>query len=93
MILFKQKHLWLLCMVAMVAYFSFAHIKCAQDGQVAFGDADEWEKRIAYEQQYSQDLDRLSEKASSQKTIESIARNNLNYLKEGEILFVDNSNQ
>ncbi len=90
---FKQKHLWIFGLVAMIAYFSFLHIKTYQDFEALRQDEVVYQQKIEYELARQEELSRLDEKASSQKTIESIARGNLNYLKEGEILFVDGEHQ
>ncbi len=91
--LFKQKYLWIFALVAMIAYFSFLHIKTYQDFEALRQDEIVYQQKIEYELAKQEELNRLDEKASSQKTIESIARGNLNYLKEGEILFVDGEHQ
>lgn len=86
---FKQKHLWLYGLVALIAYFSFFGMKGLQDAEALALEETELQQKIRTEQAKSAELDRLDEKASSQETIESIARGSLNYLKEGEILFID----
>ncbi|MBR5239963.1 MAG: septum formation initiator family protein [Clostridia bacterium] len=90
---FKQKHLWIYGLVALVAYFSFLHMKTYQDFEALKKDETAYQQKIEYELAKQNELNRLEEKASSQKTIESIARGSLNYLKEGEILFVDSDRQ
>ena len=90
---FKQKHLWIYGLVALVAYFSFLHIKSYQDYEALRKDEANFQQKIEYELAKQEELNRLDEKASSQKTIESIARGSLNYLKEGEILFVDGNSR
>ena len=91
--LFKRKYLWIFGLVAMLVYFSFLHMKTYQDFEALRQDEIAYQQKIEFELARQQELERLDEKASSQKTIESIARGNLNYLKEGEILFVDGEHQ
>lgn len=86
---FKRKNLWIFGLAAMLVYFSFLHFRTYQDYEALRQDETVYQKKIEYELARQEELNRLDEKASSQKTIESIARGNLNYLKEGEILFVD----
>ena len=76
-----------------MAYFSFLHLKSYQDYEALKKDEANYQQKIEYELAKQEELNRLDEKASSQKTIESIARGSLNYLKEGEILFVDSEAQ
>ena len=90
---FKRSNLWILGLVAMVVYFSVLHIKTYQDFEALRQDEVVYQQKIEYELSRQAELERLDEKASSQKTIEAIARGNLNYLKEGEILFVDSDHQ
>ena len=73
----------------MFVYFSFLHYQTYTDYTVLKKDEKVYAEKIAYELEKKAELQRLDEKASSQKTVESIARSSLNYLKEGEILFVD----
>ena len=89
----KQGSLWIYGLVAMVAYFSFLGIKGFQDADALSREGAEWQQKIEAEEAKSAELERIAEKASSQKTIESIARGSLNYLKDGEILFVDGNRQ
>ncbi len=86
---FKRNHLWIYALVLMFVYFSFLHYKTYVDYTALKKDEKVYTEKIAYELEKQQELNNLDEKASSQKTVESIARSNLNYLKEGEILFVD----
>lgn len=73
----------------MFVYFSFLHYQTYTDYTVLKKDEKIYTEKIAYEREKQAELERLDQKASSQKTVESIARSSLNYLKEGEILFVD----
>lgn len=86
---FKRKGLWISILVIMFAYFSFLHYKTYVDYTVLKKDERIYTEKIAYEKSREAELNRLDQKASSQETVEAIARSNLNYLKEGEILFVD----
>ena len=90
---FKQKTLWITCLLVMIGYFSYLHITTYQDFEALRQEEVVYQQKIEYETARQAELNRLDEKASSQKTIESIARGNLNYLKEGEILFVDSDHQ
>ncbi len=85
----KRKNLWILTLVGMFVYFSFLHYQTYTDYTVLKKDEKVYTEKIAYELEKKEELERLDAKASSQKTVESIARSSLNYLKEGEILFVD----
>ncbi len=91
--LFKRKHLWIYALVAMFVYFSFLHYKTYVDYAALKQDEKIYAEKIAYEEAKQEELNNLDEKASSQETVESIARSSLNYLKEGEILFVDGEKQ
>ena len=91
--LFKQKNLWIFGLVALIAYFTYLHIQTYQDFEALRQEEIIYQQKIKYEMAKQEELLRLDEKASSQKTIESVARGNLNYLKEGEILFVDSEHQ
>lgn len=86
----KRKNLWLYALAFMFVYFSFLHYQTYVDYTVLKKDEKIYQEKIAYELEKKAELENLDEKASSQKTVESIARSSLNYLKEGEILFVDN---
>jgi hypothetical protein len=70
-------------------YFSYLHYKTAVDFTALKRDEKIFSEKIAYEKDKSATLDQIEEKASSKKTIESMVRSNLNYLRDGEILFVD----
>ena len=87
--LFKQKHLWIYALVFMFVYFSFLHYNTFVDYSAMKKVEKVYQEKISYELAKQEELNYLDEKASSQKTVESIARSSLNYLKEGEILFVD----
>ena len=86
---FKKKNIWIYVIIVLTVYFSYLHYKTAVDFTALKRDEKIFSEKIAYEKEKSAALDQLEEKASSQKTIESMARSNLNYLKDGEILFVD----
>ena len=85
----KRKNLWIIALVGMFIYFAFLHYQTYTDYTVLKKDEKVYTEKIAYELEKQEELERLDQKASSQKTVESIARSSLNYLKEGEILFVD----
>lgn len=87
--LFHRKHLWIYALVLLFLYFVVLHYKTYVDYAALKKDEKIYSEKIAYEEAKQEELDALDEKASSQKTVESIARSSLNYLKEGEILFVD----
>jgi cell division protein FtsB len=85
----NTKNIWIYAIVLLLIYFSYLHYKTAVDFNALKLDEKIFNEKIAYERDKSATLDKIEEKASSKKTIESMARSNLNYLKDGEILFVD----
>lgn len=91
--LFKRKHLWIYALVLMFIYFSYLHYKTYVDYAALKQDEKVYTEKIAYEKAKEEELNNMDAKASSQETVESIARSSLNYLKEGEILFVDGEKQ
>jgi cell division protein FtsB len=86
---FKKNNIWLYVFILLTVYFSYLHYKTAVDFYALKNDEKIFNEKIAYEKDKAETLDKIEEKASSKKTIESMARSNLNYLREGEILFVD----
>lgn len=91
--LFKKKHLWIYALVLMFVYFSFLHYQTYVDYAALKQDEKIYLEKITYEEAKAEELSNLDEKASSQETVETIARSSLNYLKEGEILFIDGEKQ
>jgi cell division protein FtsB len=52
-------------------------------------DKKTYTEKVNHEENRKEALARVEEKASSQKTIEAMARADLYYLKDGEILIID----
>ena len=84
-----MKNLWLYVLVIFALYFGYAHYKVTLDSLALKNEEIEFTEKIEVEKDKKLTLDKIDEKATTQKAIESMARSDLNYLKDGEILFVD----
>ena len=89
MFLLKKKNLWVLALIVLTVYFTYLHIEATGDLIAARKEEKEYIAKINQEKLRNEALIKEEEKANSQKAIESMARSDLNYLKDGEILFVD----
>lgn len=86
---FKKKNAWLYIILALLVYFSYYHYKTSVDFGAILKDEKSYSEKVAHEEDRKEALARVEEKASSQKTIEAMARADLYYLKDGEILIID----
>ena len=89
MFLLKKKNLWILLLIGFAIYFTYLHIQAAGDSVAGKKEEAEYTAKLNHERKRNEELIKEEERANSQKAIESMARSDLNYLKKGEILFVD----
>ena len=89
MFLLKKKNWWILTLIIFAIYFVYLHIQATGDYIAGKREEKEYITKLDQERERNQVLLKEEEKANSQKAIESMARSDLNYLKKGEILFVD----
>jgi len=87
--LLKKKNWWIAALIILTVYFAYLHIKTTGDLIAGKKEEKEYIAKVNQEKLRNEALIKEEEKANSQKAIESMARSDLNYLKEGEILFVD----
>lgn len=89
-ILLKSKSkLWLFILAGMIVYFGWLFYKTTVDYNALLKEEKLYTEKISDENERKEALAELEKKADSDETIENLARNNLNYLKENEILFID----
>ena len=84
-----KKKWWILFLIGFAVYFTYLHIQATGDYIAGKKEEKEYTTKLSQEIMRSETLKKEEEKANSQKAIESMARSDLNYLKKGEILFVD----
>ena len=89
MIKFKKKHLWIYLIIGIGLYFLFLFYQTCIDYNVLKKEEKALNEKILIEQQKQSTLTKEKKSVENQETIESIARSNLNYLKDNEILFID----
>jgi len=85
----SKSRLWLVILAGMLLYFGWLFYKTAVDYNALLKEEKTYNEKIAYEEERKEALIELEKKAESDETIENLARNNLNYLRENEILFID----
>ena len=73
----------------MLLYFGWLLYKTAVDYSALLKEEKTYNEKISYEKERKEALIELEKKAESDETIEALARNNLNYLRENEVLFID----
>jgi len=86
--MFKKKA-WILFLIVLAVYFTYLHIQATGDYIAGKKEEKEYTVKLNQERARNEALIKEEERANSQKAIESMARSDLNYLKKGEILFVD----
>jgi len=89
MIRIKKKNLWLYTIIVVGAYFVFLYFQTNNDYKILVQEEKLIQEQINQENIRKNDLSRTDKSVSSQETIESLARSDLNYLKENEMLFID----
>ena len=85
----SKSRLWLIILIGMLLYFGWLLYKTAVDYNALIKEEKNYNEKIAYENERKEALIELEKKAESDETIENLARNNLNYLRENEVLFID----
>ncbi len=89
MLKIKMKNLWLYGILLVGIYFSVLYYQTSNDYKVLVQEEKTIQEQIEYEKIKQNELSRADKSAGSQETIESLARSDLNYLKENEMLFID----
>lgn len=89
MIKIKKKNFWILMIFLIGIYFSCLYVQTVADYNVLVQEEKVLNEKIQEENQKKSALNKAKKSAGSQETIESLARSDLNYLKENEILFID----
>lgn len=85
----KKKNLWLYIIICFFVYFSWIFCQTTSDYKVLLRQEQEIMRKIEAEKEKKASLRAVEKSVTSKETIESMARSDLNYLKENEILFVD----
>lgn len=85
----KKKNIWVYVIIGLFIYFVWIFCKTNADYKVLLKQEQEYTQKIAEEKQKSSSLKAVEKSVDSQETIESMARSDLNYLKENETLFID----
>ncbi len=73
----------------MTIYFAYLFYKTTVDYNDLLKEEKIYTAKIEEENQKHDKLLKKDKEADSKETIEALARNNLNYLKDDEILFID----
>ncbi len=89
MLKLKKKNLWIYFIIAISLYFSYLYFQTNADYKVLVSEEQAINEKIELEKEKKETLGKTDKSVSSQETIESLARSDLNYLKENEILFID----
>lgn len=89
MLKLKRKNIWIYALVILAIYFAYLFYKTTVDYNALLKEEKIYSEKIERENQRRDQLLKQDKDAESQETIEALARNNLNYLKENEILFID----
>ena len=89
MIKIKKKNVWIIVIIAIGIYFAFLYHQTVIDYNVLVQQEEVLYEKIQEEKQKKATLKKAEKSAGSQETIESLARSDLNYLKENEIIFID----
>ena len=85
----KKKNLWIYALIAMTIYFAYFYYKASMDHIVYLKEEKIYTEKINQEKEKGKKLDKKAAEANSKEVIEDLARNDLNYLKDDEILFID----
>lgn len=85
----KKQNLWLYAVIVLIVYFIYLFYQTSVDYRALLKEEKEYTAKIEYENEKSEALAEVEKKAESKENMEDLARNNLNYLKENEILFID----
>lgn len=86
---FKKKNLWIYLIIGFLIYFSWIFCQTNSDYKVLKKQEQEITKKIEEEKEKKSSLNAVEKSVDSRETIESMARSDLNYLKDNEILFID----
>ncbi len=89
MLKLKKKNIWIYFIIVITVYFSFLYIQTHSDYNVLVNEEKVIQEQIELEKKKQEELGIADKSVSSQETIESLARSDLNYLKDNEILFID----
>ncbi len=89
MLKLKKKNIWIYFIIIIAVYFSFLYFQTHSDYKVLINEEKLIEEQIELEKEKKEELGIADKSVSSQETIESLARSDLNYLKDNEILFID----
>lgn len=73
----------------MTIYFAYLFYKTTVDYNALLKEDKIYTEKINQEKEKGKKLDKKAAEANSKEVIEALARNNLNYLKDDEILFID----
>lgn len=89
MLRLKKKNIWIYFIIVIAVYFTFLYIQTNSDYNVLINEEKLIKEQIEFEKEKKEELGRADKSVSSQETIESLARSDLNYLKDNETLFID----
>ena len=89
MLKLKKKNIWIYFIIVIAVYFTFLYIQTNSDYNVLINEEKLIKEQIELEKEKKEELGRADKSVSSQETIESLARSDLNYLKDNETLFID----
>lgn len=86
---FKKKNVWVYVIIAFLVYFVWIFCQTNADYEVLVNQEKEITAKIEEEKEKNASLKAVEKSVNSQETIESMARSDLNYLKENETMFID----
>lgn len=86
---FKKKNVWVYVIIAFLVYFVWIFCQTNADYKVLVNQEKEITAKIEEEKEKNASLKAVEKSVNSQETIESMARSDLNYLKENETMFID----
>ena len=89
MLKLKKKNIWIYFIIVIAIYFSFLYFQTNSDYNILINEEKLIKEQIELEKEKKEELGRADKSVSSQETIESLARSDLNYLKDNETLFID----
>lgn len=85
----SKSKLWLIILSGMLVYFCWLYMKGSADYKALKQEEQIYNEKIASAKERKKELAEKEKEAESDETIENLARNELNYLKPNEILFID----
>lgn len=86
---FKKKNIWIYVIIGLLIYFAWIYSQTNADYDVLLKQEKEISAKIEEEKEKNASLKAVEKSVDTQETIESMARSDLNYLKENETVFID----